>query len=168
MNEPIDYLIIGHISQDVTPNGFKIGGTAAYAGRAAQIMGCRTAVVTSATADTDLATALPDIYLYRVPTAENTTFDNVYTENGRSQIIHNIAAPLTPAHVPTEWQRVPIVHLGPVANEIDPAMINLFSNSLIGLTPQGWMRRWDENGRVYAREWEAAAVILPLAAAVII
>ena len=168
MNEPIDYLIIGHVSKDIVPNGYKIGGTAAYSGRTAHILGCRTAVLTSATADFDLAAALPGIQFHRVPAAQNTTFDNIYTENGRSQILHSIAAPLTPAHVPAQWQRAPIVHLGPIASEIDPAIVNLFSNSLIGLTPQGWLRRWDADGRVYARDWEAAAAILPQAAAVII
>ncbi|MCA9976313.1 MAG: carbohydrate kinase family protein, partial [Anaerolineales bacterium] len=46
--------------------------------------------------------------------------------------------------------------------------VRRFPNSIIGLTPQGWMRRWDENGRVYAQNWAAAREILPLAAAVII
>ncbi len=168
MNESIDYLVIGHISQDKTPDGYTMGGTAAYAGRTAQTLGCRTAVVTSIAPDYDLNATLPGIHVHQVPAAQNTIFNNVYTENGRYQTIHGTAARLTAQDIPTAWQRAAIVHLGPIANEVDPHLIHLFSNSLVGLTPQGWMRRWDSNGRVFAQNWEAAPLILPLAAAVII
>ncbi len=168
MNETIDYLVIGHVSQDVVPGGYKVGGTAAYSGRTAHMLGCRTAVVTSTAPDYDLAPALPGIDVHRVPAAQSTIFDNVYTANGRIQTLHGVATILTAAHIPAAWRRAAIVHLGPVANEIDPDMIQLFSNSLVGLTPQGWMRRWDGNGHVFAQDWEAAATVLPLAAAVVI
>ena len=39
--EPIDYLIIGHISQDITPSGIQLGGTAAYAALTARACGLR-------------------------------------------------------------------------------------------------------------------------------
>ncbi len=165
---PIDYLVIGHIACDLTPDGCAVGGTVAYAGRAAHILGCHTAVLTSAHADYDLDNALPGIDIHCLATDRSTTFANRYTAEGRVQTIHGVAARLTAAHIPAAWQRAAIVHLGPIANEIDPAMIHLFSNSLIGLTPQGWMRQWDANGRVYAQDWQAARAYLPLAAAVII
>ena len=164
----IDYLAIGHICYDLTPEGKKVGSTVAYSSRAAQVLGCRTAVLTSADPDYDLTAALPGIQVQNIQAAETTTFENVYTPSGRVQTLHAIAETLTTAHVPAEWQRAPIVHLGPIANEIEPEMIDLFSNSLIGLTPQGWMRRWDKNGRVRACHWESAHTTLPLAAAVII
>lgn len=168
MNAHIDYLVIGHVSQDVVPGGYKTGGTAAYAARVAQLLGCRTAVITSAAAEYNLVAALPDILVHQVLATQTTTFNNVYTAHGRRQTIHGIATHLSAAHIPANWQRAAIVHLGPIANEIDPNVIQLFSNSLVGLTPQGWMRRWDAEGHVYAQDWEAAAAILPLAAAVIL
>ncbi len=168
MGEIIDYLVIGHVSQDMVPEGYKIGGTAAYAGRTAQILGCRTAVVTSAAPDYNLDLALPGMHIHQVPAAQSTIFNNEYTEHGRIQTIHSVATQLTAAHIPAAWQRAAIVHLGPVANEIDPNVIHLFSNSLVGLTPQGWMRRWDAEGHVFAQDWEAAAAMLPLAAAIVL
>lgn len=168
MNESIDYLVIGHVSQDVVPGGYKVGGTAAYAARTAHTLGCRTAVITSTAADYDLAPTLPGIHIHRVLAPQTTIFNNVYTANGRFQTIHGIAAHLAAEHIPAAWQRPAIVHLGPVANEINPDVIQLFSNSLVGLTPQGWMRRWDAAGHVFAQDWEAAARVLPLAAAVVI
>jgi sugar/nucleoside kinase (ribokinase family) len=164
----VDYLAIGHITKDLTATGSVIGGTVAYSGRTAQRLGCHTAVLTSAQHDYDWHTALPNIQVKHIPAEHTSTFSNIYTENGRQQIIHAVAAPLTAADVPADWQRAPIVHLAPLTNEVEPEMIHLFSNSLVGLTPQGWLRHWDENGRVTPQPWPAAAHILPLAAAVII
>jgi hypothetical protein len=49
----IDYLVIGHISSDLTPDGPRIGGTVAYAGKTAHALGCRTVMLTSAAAEND-------------------------------------------------------------------------------------------------------------------
>ncbi|MCA9961613.1 MAG: hypothetical protein KC443_21390, partial [Anaerolineales bacterium] len=148
MTSTLDYLAIGHIACDYTPDGCAVGGTVAYAGHTAQMLGCHTAVLTSARPDYDLNAALPGIQTQCILSDTNTTFKNVYTQQGRVQTLHGVATTLTAVHVPDNWQRAAIVHLGPIANEIDPAIINLFSNSMIGMTPQGWLRRWDENGRV--------------------
>jgi sugar/nucleoside kinase (ribokinase family) len=39
---------------------------------------------------------------------------------------------------------------------------------LIGVTPQGWLRQWDSEGRVSPIEWRGAEEILARAAAVVI
>ncbi|MCB8945545.1 MAG: ribokinase [Ardenticatenaceae bacterium] len=164
----IDYLVIGHITADLTPTGTTIGGTVAYSGRTAQTLGLETAVLSSAAADYNWQQALPGIQVQAIPTEYTSTFENIYTANGRHQLLHHVAAPITPTDVPQDWHRAAIVHLAPLTNEVDPNIVDLFSNSLIGMTPQGWLRRWDENKHVYARAWEAAAWILPHAAAVIL
>jgi sugar/nucleoside kinase (ribokinase family) len=167
MNRP-DYLVIGHVAVDLTPNGPVAGGAVVYAGRAAQSLGCQVAAVTSAAPDYDFDQALGDMDVMNLPAETTTTFTNRYTPTGRQQLIHSVACPLTAADVPAEWRRAEVVHLAPIANEVDPALVALFSNSLVGLTPQGWLRAWNGDGRVYAREWPAAEVILPLAGVVIL
>jgi sugar/nucleoside kinase (ribokinase family) len=164
----VDYLAIGHISNDHTADGMTVGGTVAFAGRTAQALGCRTAVVTSAKETANLAAALPGIAVHHVPAPQTTAFTNRYEENVRAQWLHAVAAPLRADDVPEAWRRSAIVHLAPVAAEVDPGMIGLFSNSLIGLTPQGWMRRWDETGRVSRVRWAATETVFPMAAAVIL
>ena len=164
----IDYLVIGHITADLTPTGTLVGGTVAYSGRTAQALGCDTAVLSSAAADYDWEKALPDIQVKSIPAEHTSTFENIYTANGRRQILHHVAAPILKANVPADWQRAAIVHLGPLTNEVDPDIVDIFSNSLVGMTPQGWLRRWDEDGVVFARAWAAAERILPQAAAVIL
>jgi sugar/nucleoside kinase (ribokinase family) len=54
-----------------------------------------------------------------------------------------------------------IVYLCPVADEVDPSIVHMFPDSLIGVSPQGWMRQWDSSGRVSPRKWEDAPTVLP-------
>jgi sugar/nucleoside kinase (ribokinase family) len=166
--EQLDYLVIGHVTCDLTPDGKQVGGTVSFSGRTAQALGCRTAVLTSAAPDYDLSQAMAGVTIQRKPAAATSTFENIYTPEGRVQMLHNRAEPLMANDVPPEWQRTPIVHLAPLTDEVEAGLVHTFSNSLIGVTPQGWMRRWDENGRVYAREWPEAEQVLPYVAAVIL
>lgn len=164
----IDYLLIGHITRDVTPEGDLVGGTVSFAGRTGHALGCQTAVLTSCQPDYEGLDKLADLAVTVVPAANTTTFENVYTENGRIQTIHAVANPINEAHLPADWTNPAVVHLGPLTNEVDPAIIHQFPNSIVGMTPQGWMRRWTEDGTVYARDWPEAAHYLPLADAVIL
>jgi sugar/nucleoside kinase (ribokinase family) len=166
--EKIDYLIVGHVCRDLTPAGYVPGGTAMYSARVAQALGARTAVLTSVGPGFELEPVLPDIVVECVPAGQTTTFENVYTPAGRQQTVHAVAKTMTASDVPAAWQRASIVHLGPIVHEIDEGMIRLFSNSLVGVTPQGWFRRWGEDGRVSVGDWPGLAEVLPLAAAVIL
>lgn len=164
----IDYLVIGHISRDLTPNGSAIGGTAAYSAATAKTLGCRTAVVTSYADADEMGDLLPDVTVHNISAPATTTFENIYEPDGRVQSIHAVAGIINADDIPSAWQRAKIAHIGPVANEVDPRVVALFSNSLVGLTPQGWMRRWADDGRVFARSWDGAEAFLPLAAATFI
>jgi hypothetical protein len=37
--EPVDYLVIGHVAHDLTPEGWRLGGTAAYSALTARALG---------------------------------------------------------------------------------------------------------------------------------
>jgi sugar/nucleoside kinase (ribokinase family) len=168
LNSSIDYLLVGHASHDVTPAGRVPGGTVIYAGRMAALLGCRTAVVSSAAGDYDWSRALPGIPVVSIAAAQTTIFANHESANGRLQYLYGLAERLTAEHVPAAWQRPAIVHLAPIANEVDPALTALFRDSLVALTPQGWHRTWDSQGRVSAVAWPAARETLSQAAAVIL
>lgn len=169
VQEGLDYLAVGHVTRDLMPGGgFTLGGTAAYAARTARGLGRRVGVLTSAPEDLCLADALPGIPVIRVPSPTATIFENRHTEMGRTQVIRGIAGPLTPADVPRAWRDTPLVHLGPVAGECAPSLIDLFPSAFVGLTPQGWMRRWDAEGRVRPAPWEDAEALLARADAVVL
>lgn len=166
--EPVDYLVIGHVAQDISADGPRLGGTVTFAALTARALGLRVGVITSTSAETSLV-ALDGIPVISIPSQHSTTFENIYTEDGREQILHHHAAQIDFAHVPENWRRANIIHLAPIANEVDAILPNNISPDLLGLTPQGWLRRWDESGRVHATRWEnfsalesAGAVVLSL------
>jgi sugar/nucleoside kinase (ribokinase family) len=165
--EPVDYLVIGHVAHDLTSSGPHLGGTAAYSSLTARALGLRVGVVTASGPETSLD-ALSGLLVISAPSPQSTTFENIYSENGRRQILHHCAVPLLLNSVPDVWRRTAIIHLGPVAQEVDAVLPDSFSPSLVGLTPQGWMRAWDESGQVRRTNWESAEQALGRAGAVVV
>jgi sugar/nucleoside kinase (ribokinase family) len=165
--EPVDYLVIGHLTEDILPTGTRLGGTALYAALTARAFGLRVGIVTSVGEQTSLE-ALQGIPVLRVPAKQSTRFENLRTPGGRRQIITSQASPITLESLPDAWMKVPILHLGPVAQEFDAQAAAAVSASMLGITPQGWMRTWGADGRVAPSEWRGADVLLPKAGAVAI
>jgi hypothetical protein len=155
MTSTPDYVLIGHITADLMPDGTHLpGGTASYAAPVAKTFGHRAALLTSAACDETLLrplAAVADIAL-RISDV-TTTFENRYTPEGRKQRVHSVADPLTPDWVPSGWLNAPLVHLAPLINEVDPALAQHFPNATIMLTPQGYLRRTDDSGQVHFKRW---------------
>jgi sugar/nucleoside kinase (ribokinase family) len=165
--EPVDYLVIGHVTEDATPAGPRLGGTAAYAALTARAFGLRVGAITSASESTSTK-ALDGIPVLNVPSQHTTRFENSRTTTGRKQILHSQASIITLENLPDAWRRASIVHLAPVAQEVAPECAERFASALLCLTPQGWMRAWDTAGHVTACKWESAGMLLPKAGAVVI
>jgi sugar/nucleoside kinase (ribokinase family) len=154
-----DALIVGHLTRDLAAGGWRLGGPALYAARTASLRGLRVAVVTSASADVAVAArvALPGVALRVIPSTDSTTFENIYHEGGRRQYLRAIAAPLRARDIPLAWRPAPIVLLAPVARELDPAVAAVLRCATLGVAPQGWLRAWDEEGRVRPAPLDARA-----------
>lgn len=152
---PVDYLLIGHMTADLTPNGRTVGGTVSYAIRTAQAFGLKVGLVTSAKRDEPLLHELsPYGQIVSIPAEATTTFENLYSPEGRTQYIRGVAAPITAAQIPLPWRSAPLVHFGPIAGEADdPAIFDLFPDAKILVTLQGWLRKWDKDGRVRFKLW---------------
>jgi len=163
-----NYLVIGHITKDLYNGGYKIGGTATFSALTARNLGYRAGIVSSNGPDVDLSRLPKDILIESRLCEASTTFQNIYQDGHRRQHIGSRADVLGCADVPNEWRASPIVHLGPIAQEIDNTVIDCFPNSLLGLTPQGWMRGWDKHGIVYPTIWEPPTTLLQRADAVIL
>ena len=163
--EPVDYLAIGHVAHDLTPDGWRLGGTAAYSALTARALGLRVGIVTASGPETSLASLL-DIPVVSIESPGSTTFENIYTPQGRIQYLRGQATRIDFSHVPPAWRSASIIHLGPIANEMDATLPGGFAPTLLGLTPQGWMRQWDSECRVSAAVWQGADVALAQAAAV--
>ncbi len=157
----IDFLVIGHVVQDVVPDGYTVGGTATYMTITARNLGRKPGIVTRLAPDFVIPDVLHDVEVQRVPSAHTTTFHNIYHDGHRQQFLLSLADPIQPEDVPSAWNATPIVHLGPLAREIDARFAKLFPGALVGVTPQGWLRQWDETHRVRMRPWHEAPEILP-------
>jgi hypothetical protein len=165
--EPVDYLLIGHVTQDVVPAGFTLGGTVSYSGLTARAFGKKVGIVTACKNGLSLP-ELEGISVIRKESKVNTTFENINTPDGRVQHILAVAETLTLTDIPTAWRNTPIVHLGPVAAEIDPELAKAFPHSLVGVTPQGWLRGWNEAGLISFVDWPQAISVLKNANVVVL
>ena len=103
----LDYLVIGHVTRDLVDGSSAVGGTASYAARTALALDCRVGVVTSASPEFVLSPVLDGIQIARVPAPTTTTFENIYTPDGRRQVIHSVADRLAPDMIPSHWRVVP-------------------------------------------------------------
>jgi len=165
--ELVDYLVIGHVAHDLTLKGPRLGGTAAYSALTARALGLRVGIVTASGQETSLD-ALHDVPVVSIASPQSTTFENIYGRDGRVQYLRAQASQLDLNDIPDVWRRAAIVHLGPIANEMDSVLPQKFSPGFLGVTPQGWMRQWDEAGLVSRSEWKNAESVLRKAGAVVL
>jgi sugar/nucleoside kinase (ribokinase family) len=165
--EPVDYLVIGHVAHDLIPGGWRLGGTVAYSALTARALGYRVGIFTASGAETSLD-VLNGIPLVSVESPRSTTYENIYTGHGRVQYVRAQATRLDLNAVPDVWKKASIVHLGPIANEVDPILPKDFFPALVGLTPQGWMRQWDAEGRVSPTTWKNSERAMQQAGAVVL
>ena len=144
-----------------------LGGTVTFSALTARALGLRVGIVTAAAQDLSL-NVLDGITVVSVPSEYTTTYENIYGKEGRKQVLHHQAAQISFESVPEAWRNTSILHLGPLAQELDPQLPKGFAPSLLGVTPQGWMRTWDAQGHVSPCKWESAEMLLPQAGAVVI
>jgi len=142
-----DYLVIGHVTRDLVPGGWRYGGTVTYCALTAQRLGQRVAVLTS-THTPPAPLDIPGIEVLSLPSVQDTVFENVYTPEGRIQYLRSVAAPLELAALPSAWRKAGIVHLGPVAQEVSREFMAVAPGQVLDITPQGWLRQWGPDDRV--------------------
>jgi hypothetical protein len=121
----INFLTVGNLTRDTTPDGFRLGGTVSFAAVTARRLGWRPGVLTRASLDglvptepgpdglvrtTGLPeTALDGIPVYVEPSQVTTTFTNIYGPQGRTQYITAVSPPVTPDGLPPEWEQHPFL-----------------------------------------------------------
>jgi sugar/nucleoside kinase (ribokinase family) len=165
--EPIDYLVIGHVTQDITPEGPVLGGTASFSALTAKALGLRVGIVTACESSLPLI-ELAGIAISALDSDVTTTFENIQTPNGRIQYIHHRAPMLDASLIPETWRSTPIVHFGPVDQEVDTNLIRIFPGSFIGMTLQGYFRGWNNEKRVRFSEWPEASYVLEKVSAAVL
>jgi sugar/nucleoside kinase (ribokinase family) len=161
-HQPPDFVVVGHVCQDILPGGdLGLGGSVSYAATTAHRLGYRVGVVTSAGPDLDVTQALPGVEVVCHRSAATTIFENIYLNGNRTQILHQRADPILCEQIPPRWRSAPMVYLGSIDQEIDPSVFHCFvDTALIGVMPQGFFRRWDDQGLVSFAEWRPTEELL--------
>ncbi|HPR35094.1 MAG TPA: PfkB family carbohydrate kinase [Anaerolineaceae bacterium] len=166
--DPIDYLLIGHVTADLQADqSISLGGTASFSGLTAARLGHKVGLVTSCASDLQLE-PLSGIQKWVIPSEKTTTFRNEGLGQTRVQHLYSLATRITADHIPATWRDCQLVHFGPIAAEIDPNIVDLFPNALVCLTPQGWYRQADEEGLVRHVDWPEGLALLERADAVVL
>jgi len=146
-----EYLVIGHICADLLPDGTSVlGGTALYSALTAARLGWRVGVLTRGRYGTTVGgVPVPSLDGYAdelsivVQDAETPTmFLNEYQAGRRTQHMPRWAGPIDLRGLPPHWRNAKVIHLGPIAQEIDPRQTGGLTAGFLGVTPQGWMRDW--------------------------
>jgi sugar/nucleoside kinase (ribokinase family) len=159
-----EFFSIGHITNDVYPTPHVSGGVA-YSAYVAKLLGYESHIITKCPENSSFISDLNSlgIIVHRLPcsSADNdhkmTTFLNVFDDKGkRTQIVTEKQEPITTndlAYFPS-IPRTAEVMIAPVANEVSPSLlISLAQNHRLHLTPQGFFRRIDDDGKVIRERW---------------
>ena len=149
-DQPIDYLCIGHCCHDKVGEDFLLGGTASYSSMVAKAFGLTAGVLTSIGPDFLYRDQFQanNISFYEISAKRTTVFENRYDGPNRTQILHARANTIKGSDVPTQLTKAKIVHLSPIADEIDPDIPARFQNALLGASIQGFLRKWNSAGLV--------------------
>ncbi len=146
-----EYLVIGHICADLMPDGTAVlGGTALYSALTAARLGWRVGVLTrGAYGKTINGVDIPSLDQFGdeisiiVQDADSPTmFVNEYNAGRRVQHLPRWGGPIDLRGLPPHWRNAKIIHLGPIAQEIDTKQTGALTPEFLGVTPQGWMRDW--------------------------
>jgi sugar/nucleoside kinase (ribokinase family) len=155
-----DYVVVGQIVCDIQADGSGVlGGTALYSALTAARLGARVGVLTRGRYGQRIdGIDVPSLEPYSeqltiiTQDAETPTFFvNEYQGSRRTQTIRKWAGPIDLRGLPPHWANAKVIHLGPVAREIDTHQALALSPGFLGITPQGWMREWpmERGGRVH-------------------
>ena len=166
---PPEFLVIGGAVADKTSAGLRLGGGAVYGALAAHRLGLNTALVTIPHQRLDISAALPGIAVHLIDAPASTAvFENIETPSERIQRWCGDATRIRPDDIPVTWQDTPVVFLAPTAQEVDVALVSLFPNAVVGVSPQGWFRLRNQAGFVFSGPWRGAVSVLARADVVVV
>ncbi len=144
---PVDYLAVGNPTLDVLPDSsFAIGGSMVYAVVQAARLGLSAAGVGRG-CGVELAPLWTpfetEAFLYIQPSPDTTRFRNENIDNLRTQWLEKSAGAVSGLDRLAESR---VLHLAPVAQEIVlDDIVRGSVRGLVGLTPQGLIRSWDDS-----------------------
>jgi len=144
-----EFVAIGHFSVDQMSWGRALGGTVIYAALTAARAGARAGILTRGNITDlprevrrELETVSGEVDLVIQASNATTTFTNAEVVDRRVQTLHAWGGEIDLSGLPPEWRGAAVMHIAPVAQELDPRGLSRLAPGYLGVTPQGWVRRW--------------------------
>jgi hypothetical protein len=159
----LDFVAVGHVTIDRVSGKRRLGGAAAFAALTAARLGLRSGILTSAAPTFPYWDSLDGLEIHCQAAARTTEFENIYEGSRRRQRVLAQADALTEAGLASIRGRIrddAAVLYCPVVHEVQVLLAPLAPRGLSGVAPQGFFRRWNENGIVRPRNWENALTAL--------
>ena len=171
---PFDITTVGHFSIDriklPNRNGTKstLGGPPTYVSLASKKLGANISVVSKVGMDfpekflqflerggVDLSGLKKDV------NASTTSFLLVYGSSGERELFLKKRAPQIKVEDVPDVLDSKVVHVAPIANEVPPETLRKLKSfgSIVSLDPQGFVRRFAENGKTSLRQLEDTEVL---------
>ena len=153
------FLALGHVTTDRVGGLEVYGGAALYSALQARALGCEVRVFTSAADGWGGRALLAGTDAHFVPSAQTTTFDYQSVHGLRRSALTATAAPLVASALPRDFAESDLVLLCPVFDELSadfPREAGLGAR-LLGVAPQGFLRRHGADGFVERAPWSAPA-----------
>src|SRR5688572_26286941 len=119
-----DVLLVGHLTKDVTDDGWRAGGSVLYAAAQCQRLGLSTAVVTVCDNEIQPETLVPGATWHVIRDNTSTTFENREENGRRQQRVLAQARQISVEDIPDEWQAAPIVLLMPVIHDVEESLVS--------------------------------------------
>lgn len=147
----IEFCAVGHVSLDLIDSKLHAGGSALFGAQLASELGYKSAAVTASAVDFPFSD-YSDIEWSIQFSNHTTKYGLEYIDEHRSLKLIQRADQITESSVRKSLRNSKIVMLAPIIDEIKPDLISLFATEWVGLTPQGWFRRFDSEGKMSAAE----------------
>ncbi|MHC1592208.1 MAG: PfkB family carbohydrate kinase [Candidatus Helarchaeales archaeon] len=160
-----DIVIIGHACIDNfrDPPASRLGGTVLYGGLTAANLGKKVGIVTpisSSLTDEMLAPFKhPNITLHSIPTKIQTEFTHVLHGDVRTLALEKKSPDISADLIPRDFFNTKLCFIAPICNEVELSVLESYSSQKvpIALELQGFVRKFDKNGRVTLKKtWNEA------------
>jgi sugar/nucleoside kinase (ribokinase family) len=156
-------VVIGHVTNDITPHEH-LGGGVSYAAVTAERRGFKTHMITKLPPDhpyvKDLRSMGIIVHVLPSKSKDIITFKNTYDTDGkRQQVVSKRQEPITREdyqldEFPKDILNNATVIAAPVIGEVDPGLFPIFKKSkFFGLLAQGNLRAVGPDGKVFQKRW---------------
>jgi len=121
------YLLVGALTRDLTDEGFRYGGTVAYAGLTAMALGYGIRVLTTCAPNEPVRELFPGATIHIFDSPTTTTFQNQDTPSGRIQHLLATGRHIQSNMVSQAFYSADIIHIAPVADECPRELLEVFT-----------------------------------------